>query len=173
MFDGAHDGDAPRDGRLEPHMPPGPPRNLEQFRPCMSDDLLVRGHDRLPRRKGAPDPLFRRQPSADELHEHVDVVRERVVDVLRPADGRVEPVHTLTLNIAIADDDHLQFRCPEIVQQPRDRAADRAKSGDGDAAGTSRHHAMFARAHAIPPDSRTIIFPRFGQDLRRFGPTRM
>ena len=45
-------------------------------------------------------------------------------------------------------DRQLQLRRPQVVQQPRDRAADRSEPGDGDAAGTPRGRAMFARAHA-------------------------
>ena len=147
VFDRADDRHAARDRRLEPHVTAGPPRGLEQLGAGVRDDLFVGGDDRLSRRERAPDPLFRRRPSADELHEHVDIVGQRVVDVLGPADRGVEPVHTLALDVAIADDHHLQLRRPQIVQEARDRAADRAEPGDGDAAGTPRDRAMFARAH--------------------------
>ena len=68
------------DRRLEAQLHPGIAGGLEQLVPVLGDELLVRGHDRLPGPQRREDVLARRLDPADQLDDQVGF-REDPVEV--------------------------------------------------------------------------------------------
>src|SRR4051812_45248376 len=114
----------------------------------MRDDLLVGRHDRLPGLQRFSNPFFGRRSAANHLHEHIDIFREGRFDRFAPANRRVDPVDTLTVDAAIHDHRQAKFGRGELLQQSYDGPPYRSEPRNRD----SRR--LAALPHTSPPSKK-------------------
>jgi hypothetical protein len=103
---------------------------LQQPGAGVRDHLLVRGDHRFSCPQRSTNPILGRRSPADQFHHDVHVVAERFTNIVGPAHSWINPVDALAVDRSVDDNGELQFRRRQLVQEPRDRSADGAKSRD-------------------------------------------
>ena len=78
-------------------------RQANELSPVAGDELLVRSNHGLACAQRLAYPTAGWLQAADELHNDVDIRGKDVADVIRPPNSAGQPVHSLALDIAIAD----------------------------------------------------------------------
>jgi hypothetical protein len=112
---------------------------LAERRPVMRDELLVRGDDRSARVEGASHPRAGRIASSHDLHDHVRVGRENVLDVARPDDVAGDPVDAPARGVADEDVGQAHTGGWPLGQDAGHRPAHGAEPEQGHANGGCSH----------------------------------
>jgi hypothetical protein len=125
--------------RFEAQMTPPLGGELAERGPVMRDELLVRGDDRSARVEGASHPRAGRIASSHNLHDHVRVGRENVLDVARPDDVVWDPVDAPARGVADEDVGQADTGGRPLGQDAGHRPAHGAEPEQGHANGGCSH----------------------------------
>ena len=100
---------------------------IDQLRPVMRHELLVRGDDRFAGEQRAANPVVGGPQPADELDDDVDVSSENFLRRIGPAHGRGHPIDAFSRDVAVADVRQLHAGHLAAAENARDRLADRTE----------------------------------------------
>ena len=105
----AEDRDPATDRRLEAERGAGPPGGRLELGSVMGDDVLVRGHDRLPRAERRRDQGVRRFVAAHQLDDDVGVgIGDEMGRARRSAGPAGRPAPAGAVDVADGDPDELE-----------------------------------------------------------------
>src|SRR5437667_4656748 len=107
-------------------------RQANELSPVAGDELLVRSNHRLACSQRLPDPTAGWLQAADELHNDVDVRGKDVANLIRPSNSAGQPIHSLALDVAIADMRKLYSRRRILGENSRHGTADCTEPDNGD-----------------------------------------
>ena len=116
-----------------------------QLDAVIGNEFFVGGDEAFARFQCTARPGSGGIEAADELHNHVHIRGQHGIGIFAPDDARGRPVHTLARHAAIEDVGQLETSRLRLDEDPRHRAAHRAKAEDGDA--QMARGAGFARLH--------------------------
>ena len=133
LFEAGNHGDSPGySGAVFEMAAPGRGQPL-QFNALVCDELLIGGNDAFAGFQRAARPGAGGIEAADQLHNHIHVGGKHGIGFFAPDDARGHPVHALARHAAIEYVGQLEALRPCFDEDARHRAADRAKTEDGDA----------------------------------------
>ena len=134
-----------------------------QFDAVIGDELLVGGDDALAGFERAAHPGAGGIEAAGQFHNHVHIGGKHGIGVFAPHHACGHPVHALARHAAIEDVGQFQALRLGLDENARHRAADRAKTEDGDAqrAGASVACAMARQKRRAAMRNRALQAPEF------------